>query len=155
MDYKASEATFYKGGPKVFLKGEKVIAAIPFQTPGSPNDPVLAARIGDTEFETILDTGQYGNIFADAATFKDLTAQGAIRPVAGEDSPVNVAALRFSTGPAIALAKLATHPSEDAAPFSKSIGVKSSRIMSLGYALLKQYKTVWGYPHGMFYLLER
>jgi hypothetical protein len=155
MDYKASKATFYKGGPKAFLKGEKLIAAIPFRTPRLPNDPVLSAKIGDTEFEAILDTGQYGSIFADAATLKSLTTTGAIRPVAGEDNPVDVEALRFSTGPVIALIKLPTHPPEGAAPFAKSIGVESSRIMSLGYVLLKQYKTVWDYPNKTLYLLQR
>jgi hypothetical protein len=155
FDYKASKATFYKGGPKAFLKGEAVIAAIPFETPKLPNNPVMVAKIGDTDFATILDTGQYGNLFADKATLERLTAAGAIKPAAGVDNAVDVAALRFSKGPAIPLAKLATHPIEGAAPFAKAIGVASPRIMSLGYAFLRQYKTVWDYPSKTLYLLRR
>jgi hypothetical protein len=155
VDYKASKATFYKGGPKAFLKGETVVAAIPFETRDLPNNPVLVAKIGDADFETILDTGQYGNIFADAATLERLTAAGAIKPVVGEEGSVDVKAVQFSKGPAIPLAKIATHPIEGAAPFAKAIGVSSPRIMSLGYAFLQQYKTVWDYPNKTLYLLKR
>lgn len=155
VDYKASKATFYKGGPKAFLKSETLVAAIPFETRALPNNPVLVAKIGDTDFETVLDTGQYGNIFANAATLERLTAAGAIKPAADEDGAVDVKAIQFSKGPAIPLAKIATHPIEGAAPFAKAIGVTSPRIMSLGYAFLQQYKTVWDYPNKTLYLLKR
>lgn len=155
FDYRASKATFYKGGPKAFLKGETVVAAIPFETPKLPNDPMLTAKIGDTDFAAVLDTGQYGNIFADKATFEHLEAIGAIKPVPGDDTPVDIAALKFDKGPPIALAKLASHPTEEAAPFAKAIGIASPRIITLGYAFLRQYKTVWDYPNRMLYLLER
>lgn len=155
FDYRASKATFYKGGPKAFLKGERLVAAIPFETPKLPNNPVLVARIGDTEFDTVLDTGQYGNVYTDEATLAHLKAAGAIKPAAGDDSSVDVPALRFSKGPAISLARLATHPIEGAAPFAKAVGIASPRIMSLGYAFLHQYKTVWDYPNKTLYLLKR
>lgn len=155
FDYKASKVTFYKGGPKAFLEGETLIAAIPFETRNRPNIPVLTATIGDTEFETVLDTGQYGNIFADAATQDHLAAIDAISAAAGAEGAVNIKAVRFSKGPAIAMAKLASHPVEGAAPFAKAVGLTSPRVMMLGYAFLKQYKTVWDYPNGTLYLLKR
>jgi len=151
FDYKASTATFYKGGPKAFLKGETIVAAIPFETRNRPNVPILTARIGDTDFETVLDTGQYGNVYADAATLEHLSATGAIQSTEGA---VDIKAVRFSKGPAIPLAKLGRHPIEGAAPFAKAIGVSSPRILSLGYAFLRQYKTVWDYPNKTLYLLK-
>jgi len=154
FDYKASEVTFYKGGPKAFLKGETLVAAIPFETRNRPNIPILTATIGDTDFETVLDTGQYGNIFADTATREHLTVIGAISPAAGAEGAVDIKSVRFSKGPAIAMAKLASHPAEGAAPFAKAVGLTSARIMMLGYAFLKQYKTVWDYPNGTLYLLK-
>lgn len=154
FDYKALKATFYKGGPKAFLKGETVIAAIPFEIRNRPNVPVLTARIGDTDFETVLDTGQYGNIYADAAVLKHLLAIGAANPAQDGEDDVDIKAIRFSRGPEIPMAKLGSHPIEDAAPFAKAIGVTSPRIMSLGYAFLKQYKTVWDYPNATLYLLK-
>lgn len=155
VDYKASKATFYKGGPKAFLKGETVVAAIPFEAPKLPNNPVLTAKVGGLDFETVLDTGQYGNLFADKATLEQLTAAGAITPVAGEDDAIDIKAVQFAKGPSIPLAKIGGHPIEDAAPFAKAIGLTSPRIMSLGYAFLQQYKTVWDYPNKTFYLLKR
>ncbi|MBO9547743.1 hypothetical protein [Caulobacter sp.] len=155
VDYKASKATFYKGGPKAFLKGETVIAAIPFETPKLPNNPVLTAKIGDTDFETVLDTGQYGNLFADKATLEQLTAAGAITPTPGEKGAIDLKAAQFAKGPAIPLAKIGSHPIEGAAPFAKAIGLTSPRIMTLGYAFLRQYKTVWDYPNKTLYLLKR
>lgn len=154
MDYKASKATFYKGGPKAFLKGETVIAALPFETRKLPNHPIMTATVGGVAFETVFDTGQYGNIFTDAATLARLTKSGAVKPVAGEDNPADVT-VRFAKGPPIALPKLATHPAEGAEPFAKAIGLKSTNIMSLGYAFLGQYKTVWDYPNKTLYLLKK
>jgi len=154
FDYKASRATFYKGGPKAFLKGETVVAAIPFETRNRPNVPVLTARIGDMDFETLLDTGQYGNIYADAATLEHLSAIGAIKPAMDAEGAFDIKAVRFSKGPAIPMAKLGSHSIEGAAPFAKAIGVDSSRILSLGYAFLRQYKTVWDYSNKTLYLLK-
>lgn len=155
VDYKASKASFYKGGPKAFLKGETVVAAIPFGTPKLPNNPVLTAKVGGLDFETVLDTGQYGNLFADKATLEQLTAAGAITPVAGEDDAIDIKAVQFAKGPAIPLTKIGSHPIEGAAPFAKAVGLTSPRIMTLGFAFLRQYKTVWDYPNKTFYLLER
>jgi hypothetical protein len=154
FDYKASRATFYKGGPKAFLKGEMMVAVIPFQTRNRPNIPVLMAMIGDTAFETVLDTGQYGNIYADTATLEHLSAIGALSPAQDSECDVDVKTVQFSEGPAITMAKLGRHPIEEATPFAKGIGVTSSRILSLGYVFLKQYKTVWDYPDGTLYLLK-
>lgn len=153
FDYKALKATFYRGGPTAFLKDEIVVAAIPFQTRNRPNVPVLTAMIGDTAFETVLDTGQYGNIYADAATLEHLSAIGAVSPTPGKGD-IDIHAVRFSEGPAIPMAKLASHAIEEATPFAKGIGVTSPRILSLGYVFLKQYKTVWDYPDGTLYLLK-
>jgi hypothetical protein len=154
FDYKALKATFYNGGPTAFLKGEIVVAAIPFQTRNRPNIPVLTAMIGDAAFETVLDTGQYGNIYADTATLEHLSAIGAVSPTQGSEGDIDVKAVRFSEGPAIPMAKLASHAIEEAKPFAKGIGVTSPRILSLGYVFLKQYKTVWDYPNGTLYLLK-
>jgi hypothetical protein len=153
FDYKALKATFYKGGPAAFLKDEIVVAAIPFQTRNRPNVPVLTTVIGDTAFETVLDTGQYGNIYADTATLEHLAAIGAVSPAQGTGD-LNIHAVRFSEGPAIPMAKLGSHAIEEATPFAKGIGVTSPRILSLGYVFLKQYKTVWDYPDGTLYLLK-
>lgn len=154
FDYKLLKATFYKGGPEAFLKGETIVAAIPFDTPKLPNNPVMMTRIGDSKFSTIIDTGQYGGIYADKITFDRLKSAGAIKPAIGEENPLDVSELFFSDGPAISLAKLPSYPIEDSAPFAKSIGVSPPRIMTLGYALLHQYKTVWDYPNKTLYLLK-
>lgn len=155
FDYGGKQATFYKGGPKAFLRGEKVIAAIPFTTPGRLDDPLMIAKVGDREFEIIPDTGQYGHLFADADEREHLIAIGAIKPVAGDDEAIDISALRFAKGPRIHLSKIATHPYKDAAPFGKAVGAKSRRIITLGFALLSQYKTVWDYPNKMLYLLKQ
>ncbi len=155
FDYKASKATFYKGGSKTFLKGETVVAVMTFATPKLPNDPVLTAKIGDTDFATVLDTGQYGAIFADNATLERLKAAGAIKATAGDSDAIDVVALQFNSGPSVALARIPTHPIEASAPFAKAVGIVSPRILTLGYAFLHQYKTVLDYPNKTLYLLRR
>ena len=154
FDYGASKVTFYKGGPEVFLQGETVIAAIPFELRNRPNIPVLTARIGDTAFQVVLDTGQYGNIFADADTLEHLSSIGAISHAKPEAS-ADIAAVRFTAGPDVSLAQLETYPAGDAAAFSKAVGITSPHLMMLGYAFLKQYKTVWDYQNRTLYLLKQ
>lgn len=156
MDYVASRATFYRGGPDAFLKGETVLAALPFQLAKLPNHPVMTSRIGGVEFVTLFDTGQYGGLYTDAATMKRLVDAAAVRPVSGEEEPAADVTMRFAEGPEVVLPKLWTYPTERAAPFAKPIGVDAApNILSLGYALLKQYKTVWDYPNRTFYLLKK
>lgn len=67
LDYRASRVTFYKGGPGAYLKGERVIAELPFETRKLPNHPLMPGRIGDTAIIAAWDTGQYGSLFTDAA----------------------------------------------------------------------------------------
>lgn len=154
FDYSASKATFYQGGPAAFLQGETVVAAIPFELRNRPNIPVLIARIGDTDFQTVLDTGQNGNLFADASTLERLSAMGVISFTQGAETAVDIKTLRFIKGPAISVAGIEVHPVEATAPFAKAVGLASPQLLMLGYAFLKQYKTVWDYPNHKLYLLK-
>ncbi|NQE61358.1 hypothetical protein E1H18_1614 [Caulobacter sp. RHG1] len=156
MDYVASRATFYRGGPDAFLKGETVVAALPFQLPKLPNHPVMTSKVGDVAFLTLFDTGQYGGLYTDAVTMKRLVDAAAVKPVAGEEESAADVTMRFVDGPEVVLPKLWTYPIAQAAPFAKPIGVDAApNILSLGHALLKQYKTVWDYPNRTFYLLKK
>lgn len=157
FDYKASRVTFYKKGPKAFLKGEKVIAAIPFETRSTrlPNHPVMVTKIGGVDFETAFDTGQYGNLYVDDATRAKLTEAGVLKPVAGEDNPADITGVRFSTGTTVNLPHFAVHSPEGAEPFAKAIGLTQPNVLSMGYGFLNQFKTVWDYPNKTLYLLKR
>lgn len=67
---------------------------------------------------------------------------------------MTIKSLLFARGPAIAV-DLENQPTENAAPFAKAIGLTSPRIMSLGHAFLKQFRTVWDYQNSTLYLLKR
>jgi len=46
LDYRRSIATFYAGGPETYLKGERLVADLPFTTRKLPNHPVVSGQIG-------------------------------------------------------------------------------------------------------------
>jgi hypothetical protein len=151
LDYRASRVTFYKGGPKAFLEGETVVAALPFETRKLPNHPIMMVEIGGVPFETAFDTGQYGNLFADAATREKLVKAGALAAATGEQ--VDLKGVHFAKGFTANVPKIEVH--EEPFPAAAPIGLTSSNILSLGYGFLNQYKTVWDYPNHTLYLLKR
>jgi hypothetical protein len=150
LDYRAGRVTFYKGGPKAFLKGETVVAALPFEVRKLPNHPIMTARIDGVDFETVFDTGQYGNLFADAATREKLTKDGAVTKAKGE---ADLKGIRFTKALSVNIPRIEVH--EEPFPPAAPMGLTSSSILSLGYGFLNQYKTVWDYPNHTLYLLKR
>jgi hypothetical protein len=151
LDYRANRVTFYKGGPNTFLKGETVVAALPFEVRKLPNHPIMMVEIAGVPFETAFDTGQYGNLYADAATREKLVKAGALAAVTGEQ--VNLKEVHFAKGFTAKIPKIAVH--EEPFPPAAPMGLTTSNVLSLGYGFLNQYKTVWDYPNKTLYLLKR
>ena len=152
VDYRRSQVTFYTEGPEEYLRDEKIVAELPFETRKLPNHPLLAARIGDVDAIISLDTGQEGHLTIPANKKQRLLAEGMLRPTKDQDKydvikvriadrvDVNISAVEVAKGPS---------------PAAKPIGITEDTQLSLGYALLRQYKTVWDYRSKRIYLLTR
>lgn len=153
MDYKAGIATFYKGGPTQFLRGETVLAAIPYEARKLDNNPIFLTKVGGVSFETVLDTGQYGRVFTDATTQSELERGGWLRRSAADPDGFDVKGIQFPGGVDVSLTNMEVD--HDGFPAAQPLGMESANILSLGYAFLQQYKTVWDFPHRTIYLLRR
>lgn len=153
MDYKQSRATFYRGGPDDYLRGEQVMAALPFELRKLPNHPVMHIKIGSTDFAVAFDTGQYGSMFTDQDTLNRLKKEGLITPGKNDGEKFIVTGIRFDNGLG------ATMPVEQVStePFvaAKPLGLTEKNILTMGYGFLKQYKTVWDFKRKTIYLLRR
>jgi len=152
LDYKQSRATFYRGGPDDYLRGEQVVAALPFELRKLPNNPVMHIKVGSTDFAAVFDTGQYGLMFVDQDTLNRLKKEGLITPDKNNGEKVTVTGIRFDNG------LTATIPAMDVStkPFvaAKPIGLTEKNILTLGYGFLSQYKTVWDFKRKTIYLLR-
>jgi len=154
LDYDALQVTFYKDGPDVaarYLEGETVVGVIPFETRLLPNNPMTSATLGSTSLELVFDTGQYGMLFAEQAAIDRLMAEGRVKPAA--DDRIDVSGLVIGDN-ALTL-DINIDVMDRTFPPAAALDVHSPVVVSLGYAILSQYKTVWDYSAKRIYLLER
>lgn len=152
MDYRRSRATFYKEGSRRYLAGEKVIAALPFETRKLPNHPLLPVRIGGMDAIASLDTGMNGALMISNAKKARLLADGHLRP-ATEPDTYDLTGVRIADRIDVDLR--AVEVEEGPSPAAKPIGITEDTELELGYAFLRQYKTVWDFREKRLYLLAR
>jgi hypothetical protein len=151
LDYRQHTVTFYKGGPEVYLKGEKVIAKLPFETRKLPNHPLMATRIGSMNVLAAWDTGQYGALFTSADGKARLIQQTRLTPSQKKPDTFDLHGLTIDGHPlpGIPSIDVETRPF----PAASSIGITEPDVLTLGFGFLSQYKTVWDYQRHCAYLL--
>ena len=153
LDYRAGLATFYRRGPEDFLRGEKVLAGIPYEVRRLDNNPIISVTVGGVEFQTVLDTGQYGMLFTDAATQSRLENGGWLKRSPVDPEAFDLSGIELPGGMQVAVPRI---PVEHGVfPAAAGLGLQSPNILSIGYGLLQQYKTVWDFPNRKIYFLQR
>lgn len=151
LDYRASRAIFYKAGPAVYLKGEKVVAEIPFETRKLPNVPLMRGRIGGRSIIAAWDTGQYGKLFTDAEGKADLVRSRKLAISRHRSGTFDLA--EFELGGFVLPGVPAMEVATTSSPASEPIGISERDMLTVGYGLLRQYKTVWDHRRRRIYLL--
>lgn len=163
LDYLRRRITFYKNTEerklsKDFLKGEKILGIINFETRKLPNHPLVRVKIGDVEMIGAFDTGQYGSLQLDDKAQKSLTAKSLVVS-AGKDAydndllTVNNIILdgTFKTN----LKGVDIETLEGAAHVRKELQITEASMLDIGYRFLDQYTTVWDYEGKKIYILEK
>jgi len=152
LDYQRLRAMFYKSGPADYLRGEQVVAELPFELRKLPNHPIMHVKVGAVDFVAAFDTGQYGAIYTNAATWHRLTAEGHLKPSLHDKDEFDLSGLRFRGGIMASIDGMGVTTSHF--PAAKPIGLAEQNIITLGYGFLKQYKTVWDFKRKRIYLLR-
>lgn len=150
LNYQTQEATFYRAGPDAFLAGEKRVARVPYTIRKLPNIPLVKGALGSMDLIVSFDTGQQGNIYVDAATRDRWVKEGRLVPD-GEDT-YDVKGLRLGDGFTVDVPKLRLWTTPF--PAAEPTGITEPFSISLGYALLSQYVTVWDFPSQSLYFLK-
>lgn len=153
LDYRKLRVTFYRDGPADYLKGERIVAELPFETRKLPNHPVIPARIGDLAIVTAWDTGQFGMMNISKETKSRLIAAGHLTTSRRKPNTFDLQGLKVNGHlmPLIRGIRVRTEPSPSAA----ALGIGEPDELSIGYGLLHQFKTVWDYRRRRIYLLAR
>lgn len=151
LDYRRMRVTFYRGGPGAYLKGERVMAELPLTTRSKPNIPLMSGHIADLPIIASWDSGQYGALFTNEASKLHLIRAKHLTP--SKDNPgtfdLSGLVLNGRNLPPIPRVEVETRPS----PAASAIGITEPHMLTIGYGLLRQYKTVWDYRRRSIYLL--
>lgn len=152
MDYRQQTATFYRGpAAAAALAGEELVAALPFGLRKLPHIPVMAASVGDLRVAAAFDTGAYGMLCIDQQGMQRLLASGVLKP-SGQDGRYDLSGLAIG---ATALPDLKDiYVLTSGFPAAGPTGLDDPAVLVLGYAFLRNYKTVWDYREQKLYLLR-
>ena len=152
LDYRRSLATFYQGGASRFLKGEKLVATLPFETRRLPNVPLLRARVGGVDAIASLDTGMYGSLSIPRDKMQGLLRDGHLKPD-GRAATFDLANVRI--GGKIVVDAPGIEVENEPSASAKAVGITEETELELGYVFLRRYKTVWDFGGHRLYLLAR
>lgn len=152
LDYRRLKATFYREDSDRYLRGEKVIAVLPFETRHLPNHPLISAQVGDMKAIASVDTGMYGALSVSDEAKAAMLTERHLRVTADPDT-YDLVGLRLADLIVTDLPGLEVEKGPSAA--AKSIGIVEETEVELGYAFLRQYKTVWSFRGKRLYLLAR
>lgn len=163
LDYLKRKLTFYKNteerkSSKDFLKGEKVLAILNFETRRLPNHPMVRVRIGKVDLLGSFDTGQYGLLQLDDQAAKVLKKSSLVVAAgndAYDDPIVNVNDLVLDGKFKVSVKGISPFSFEQTAPFRKGMQINEASYICFGYRFLDQYKTVWDYAEKKIYILEK
>lgn len=153
LDYGKLRATFYKNGAADYLKGERVVAELPFETRKLPNHPIMAGRIGEMAIVTTWDTGQHGSLYTSEEGKARLLKEGRLIPSRTKRDAFDLNGLQLNghTMPVVQGIDIETEPS----PAAKPVGIVEPHELTIGYGLIHQFKTVWDFQQRRVYLLTR
>lgn len=151
LDYRTMRASFYPEGTD-YLAGERAVADLSFETRRLPNTPLMAGRIGNMPFVVSWDSGQYGALYTTEAGRARLLRDGGLIPAAKNPAAFDVHGLQLDGHelPTILAVEVRTKPS----PAAGSIGITEADHLTIGYGLLKQFKTVWDFRRKRIVLLQ-
>ncbi len=163
LDYTKRKLIFYKSTPeressKDFLKDEKVVAIVNFETRNRPNIPMIKSKVEDVELLGLFDTGgSYGLLDFSDKDAEKLSKKKYLKDYGkdGYDEDLfilnNVAVNNQLTTDFIGIH---TIDKSKSIQFKKATLVTEDNILIFAYRFLAKYKTVWDYEHKKIYVLE-
>lgn len=151
LDYLRLRATFHAPG-RLQTGDVRVVADLPYETRRLPNHPLIAGTVGDLNVLTSWDTGQYGSLYTTETAKAQLLADGRLVPSATDADAFDLVGLELGGRPmpTIAGVSVETAPS----PSARAKGVTEAHELVLGYAFLRQFRTLWDFPRRRILLLE-
>lgn len=152
LDYRLSQAVFYRGSSEDYLLGEKVVAELPYASRKLPNIPVMNGKIAGIDATVAFDSGQNGMLYMDAETKSRLIGEGALT-WSGDGDKYHVNKLELQGRVFDDLKNIGVYTT----PFPAAIptGLSDKTLLTLGFSFLSKYKTVWDSNKKVIYVLEK
>jgi hypothetical protein len=137
-----------------FLRGERVVAVLDVETRRRPGNVVGKIKIGGCDFLCGYDTGQQGRLFLSKAVRQALLAKKLLvpLPVYDGDSLYTIRQVDFGRGLRLDLHALDVTATRNQA-MDKALGyAEEPNLLTVGYAFLSQFTTVWDSEANKMYL---
>lgn len=162
LDYTRQQITFYQDTPQRrlsqdFLKGEKVVAVLPFETRKTARIPIVELKVGKQKMLGTFDTGQYGELVLSNASRQSLSRRKLVKfGLDGlQDSIGSLQHVRLAKGLRVNLPALTIYEGSHTKFLDERLGITEPNVVGLGYRFLAQYTTVWDYAHKQIYVLKK
>ena len=152
LDYRRLTATFHAPGRLEALAGGRIIAELAYETRRLPNHPLITGTLGDLEVLTSWDTGQHGSLYTTEETKARLFADGRLVPSAADPEAWDLMGLELDGRPMPTIPAISVEIGPS--PSARAKGVTEAHELVLGYAFLRQFRTVWDFPGRRILLLE-
>ncbi|WP_208132147.1 MULTISPECIES: hypothetical protein [unclassified Hymenobacter] len=159
LDYTQRRLTCYKQtaarrASQDFLRGEHVVAVLDIETRRRPGNVVARVNIGGYSFLCGFDTGQQGQLYLPKAVRQALLAKKLLvpLPVYDADSLCTIRQVDFGRGVKLDLHALNVASTRNAA-MDKALGyTEEPNLLTVGYAFLSQFTTIWDSEANKMYL---
>ena len=160
LDYRSARLTFYRDtearrASQDYLDGERIVAVLPFETRKLPNHPIVRLTVGGVPFVGAFDTGQDGGACVSVATQQHLEERNLLTSAAtseGDEPRFDLRGLEFTSSFTGSVSGITV--GNERSPAATPLGIAEADLISLGYAFLSQYKSVWDFGERKIYLLE-
>ncbi len=136
-----------------FLRGEHVVAVLDVEARKRPGNVLAKVKIGGIDFLCAFDTGQQGQIYLTKAMRQTLLAkqQLVLLPTQDGDSLCTIQQVDFGHG-----LKLNLHAVNTTSLRNKrmdtALGFTDANLLTVGYAFLSQFTTIWDSEAHKMYL---
>jgi hypothetical protein len=136
-----------------FLRGEHVVAVLNVETRKRPGNVLAKVKIGNADFLCGFDTGQQGQLYLSKALRQALLQKKLLVPLSTPegDSLCTIRQVDFGHGVKLDLHAIGVTAVRNQV-MDKALGYTEPNLLTVGYAFLSQFTTIWDSEANKMYL---
>ena len=158
IDYSQRRLTCYRQtaarqASRDFLRDEHVVAVLDIETRKRAGNVLAKVKVAGRDFLCSFDTGQQGQVYLPQPLRQALLAKKVFVPLGAQDgdSLCTLRQVDFGHGVKVDLHAMYVQTLRNK-PVDKALGITEPNLLSVGYAFLSQFTTIWDVQNNKMYL---